>query len=302
MASFCLRNFHSLYTPNCKRPRFNRTRRSVNILASWYFFLFDFTCFKLLWVFQYSARLWAPSLVRPIQSPLSFKTSSSTNTFPLPLTLSIPGLSLVCSRWNPFFRHGTHWRDQRSAWLIIFLLLFCKSRGEHLWLISDELLQMRIARAEKAWNQVMSRLGRKYCWPGMLFSGGMRAYYSCSMQFQIPILLLDSFYRNFNHCSRFISPLRQLASRSNVSSGGSDIYAVVCAPLKENQDGPVHEGMDMQCSVWDDTEESFTTKKNGDNGHKIVSTWKKPQCVEHIYTVYPTVTNLSCLLGVVNGY
>ena len=136
MASFCLRNFHSLYTPNCKRPRFNRTRRSVNILASWYFFLFDFTCFKLLWVFQYSARLWAPSLVRPIQSPLSFKTSSSTNTFPLPLTLSIPGLSLVCSRWNPFFRHGTHWRDQRSTWLIIFLLLFCKSRGEHLWLIA----------------------------------------------------------------------------------------------------------------------------------------------------------------------
>ena len=31
MHSFCRRNFHSFYTPNCERPRFDRTRRRVNI-------------------------------------------------------------------------------------------------------------------------------------------------------------------------------------------------------------------------------------------------------------------------------
>ena len=33
MVSFCLRNFRSFYTPNCQRPRFDRTHRWVNTLA-----------------------------------------------------------------------------------------------------------------------------------------------------------------------------------------------------------------------------------------------------------------------------
>lgn len=33
MISFCLRNFHPFYTPNCPRPRFDRTHRRVNTLS-----------------------------------------------------------------------------------------------------------------------------------------------------------------------------------------------------------------------------------------------------------------------------
>ena len=33
MVSFCLWNFHSFYSPNCQRPRFDGTCREVNALA-----------------------------------------------------------------------------------------------------------------------------------------------------------------------------------------------------------------------------------------------------------------------------
>ena len=33
LISFCFWNFHSFYTPNCQRPRFDRTCRRVNTLA-----------------------------------------------------------------------------------------------------------------------------------------------------------------------------------------------------------------------------------------------------------------------------
>ena len=40
MISFGLRNFHPVYTPNCQRPRFDRTRRSVDTLARCKFIIF----------------------------------------------------------------------------------------------------------------------------------------------------------------------------------------------------------------------------------------------------------------------